>query len=106
MLATVEKRDHIRMAIESNAEYRMSDGREVRTCTVKELSASGMMLSTEMAVGEGAMLNVKITPLHAITPPLNAVVQAIRCSSNDEHYDVACKIVEIIDASNMSDTFP
>ena len=106
MLATVEKRDHIRMAIESEAEYREANGTEIYACTVRELSATGMSLSTDSKVEEGILLNIKITPLRDITPPFNAVVETIRCSSNDERYDIACKIVEIIDDAKIEGSFP
>lgn len=96
MINSGNKRDHHRMSIETEAEYRSANGSGYTNCMVYDLSASGMLLMTADAVNEGAVLNVRITPNHPITPPLDAEIEAIRCSEKEDgRFEVACKIVEV-----------
>jgi len=95
MILDENKRDHYRMSVDSDGEYRSRAAKNYKKCRVRDLSASGMMLLTEEAIKVGDPFFVRIVPSHSITPPLDAEIEAIRCDPADGGYEVACKIIKI-----------
>lgn len=97
MISEENRRDHHRMAIGSPAEYRLASATTFTPCTVKNLSATGMLLITNEKIKDGAQLLVHITPDNPITPPLKADLEAIRCDVGAEGMqETACKILKIL----------
>ena len=96
MISEDNRRDHHRMAIASPAEYRLASATAFIPCTVKNLSATGMLLITKENIKEGEQVEVHITPDNPITPPLKATLEAIRCDAGDEGMqETACKILTL-----------
>jgi hypothetical protein len=97
MIDSDNKRDHHRMTIQAPAEYLTRGSSRSSHCMVGDLSATGMLLMTGEAIAEGSELRVKITPGHSITPPLEAEIETLRCTRNDDgQYEIACRIVTIL----------
>ncbi len=96
MIATDNKRDHHRMAVQAEGKYRRPAEHSFSECTVCDLSATGMLLQVAEAIGTGEILDITIEPKNTITPALHAEAEAVRCEKNEDHYDVACKITKIL----------
>lgn len=95
-----EKRDFQRMAIECVMTYRCLDDERAGKGAVKNLSAKGFLLDIDDEFTEKSELLVKLTPVNAITPPMEAKASVIRSTPIDAtsptKYEVACEIIEIL----------
>ncbi len=93
----LEKRDYPRMILESTARYiEEGDSNSVET-VIKDLSSSGMLLINKTPLAIDSSIEVTITPLIDVTPPLIADVKVLRCDplevkGEDTQYAVACLI--------------
>jgi hypothetical protein len=96
MIATDNKRDHHRMAVQTEGKYRRPSESSFTDCTVSDLSATGMLLQVAEPIGTGEILEITIEPKNKITPALHAEAEVIRCEKIDGHHDVACKITKIL----------
>lgn len=98
MISEENRRDHHRMAIVSPAKYRPqaeSDAAFI-ACTVKNLSATGMLLIAREAHAVGDQLFVVINPDNPITPPLQADLEVLRTdAAEDGELEIACKIIKM-----------
>ena len=91
-----EKRDFQRMTVESSLEYHKDNDSEVHQGTVKNLSATGILFTTDDKLPLGIELSIKLTPINSITPPLSARVKVTRADKHaDGDYYIACEIVKI-----------
>lgn len=95
MIIEENKRDHHRMSVDTDGEYRSKSATRYRKCRIRDLSASGMLLLTDQVIAVGESFFVRIVPGHSITPPLDAEIEAIRCERAETGFEVACRIVEI-----------
>jgi hypothetical protein len=95
MIIGENKRDHHRMSVDTEGEYRMKSSTSYTNCQIRDLSASGMLLLTDQPIAIGKSFFVRIVPSHSITPPLDAEIEAIRCEPGESGFEVACRIVEI-----------
>lgn len=96
MISEDNRRDHHRMAIASPAEYKLQSASSFIPCTVRNLSATGILLITKERISVGDLLVIHITPDNPITPPLTADVEAIRSDvSDDGESETACKIIKM-----------
>ena len=97
MLDYIEKRDYIRMAIDCTARIEFQ-GIEPLEATVKDLSATGLLMQVDTPIPSGSIGNVSLIPGKNITPPLQAEIEIVRCIPSEEDpslYSVACTIKEI-----------
>lgn len=95
-----EKRDFIRMNAEHALQFRTLGTDETQQGICCNLSATGIMFTTENSIPDGAELEVNITPQYSVVTPFDAVVKVIRSQSNSEtdKYTVAGKITAIKDS--------
>lgn len=85
-----DKRDFIRMNIESEVSFSRPGSTE--TCDGKsiDLSATGMRFITKTLVAVGEMLEISVKPGVSITPPLEVTMEVVRVvETEDGQYDVA-----------------
>ena len=92
-----EKRDFIRMNAEHAMEFRKVGSKETQQGICCNLSATGIMFTTEQEIPQGAELEVNITPQYAVVSPFDAVVKVVRTQANEvsSQYTVAGKITSI-----------
>jgi len=92
-----EKRDFIRMNAEHALQFREVGSEQTSEGICRNLSATGILFTTEQAIPDGTELEVNITPRYSVVSPFAAVVKVIRSQSNGEpsRYIVAGKITSI-----------
>jgi hypothetical protein len=78
-----EKRDFIRMNTEHALQFRALGASEMQQGTCCNLSATGIMFTTENAIPDGTELEINITPEYSVVSPFDAVVKVIRSMSSD-----------------------
>ncbi len=91
-----ERRGFIRMAIESQVEWRRPGERHRFEGRTRDLSATGVRFVTEGDVARGEILEVVIHPGAAITPALERRLRVLRVSRDDDSglYEVAGALEE------------
>ncbi len=96
-----EKRDFVRMSLDSALDYQLEGGAEQRQGRVRNLSARGMLFVAGEAMEPGQKLKVVLTPPNPITPPMSASARVLRCDSieaeegDENSWLVACEIEQI-----------
>ena len=95
-----EKRDFIRMNAEHALQYRELGSDETQQGICCNLSATGIMFTTEQEIPDGAELEVNITPQYAVVSPFDAVVKVVRTQMDGapSQYAVAGKFTTIKDS--------
>lgn len=85
-----EKRDFIRMSIESEVSFHRPDSGVTYKGKTIDLSATGMRFLTKSPVHVGELLEISVKPGVSITPPLEVTLEVIRVEeTGDGQYDVA-----------------
>lgn len=94
--AQKEKRDFIRMKIDTplKADIR-AEGIAVKGLC-HELSGGGMLLTTPQSLASGTELEVTICSEHGHTPTLRAKALVVRCEVEGKHHRVGLEILEIL----------
>jgi len=97
MVDSSDKRDFRRMNVEIKARFKVNGGDEFFEGTVADLSATGILLTTQTPLASGDELEVKVKPEMAVVPPLYARVKVLRVDiDNDKTYRAGCKITEML----------
>lgn len=89
-----EKRDFIRMTAEHALQFRELGSDETRQGTCCNLSATGILFTSDQDIPTGTELEVSMTPQYAVVTPLDAVVKVLRTQPNGspQRYAIAGKI--------------
>lgn len=92
-----EKRDFIRMNAEHALQFREVGSDKTQQGVCCNLSATGILFTTEQAIPQGTELEVNITPQYSVVSPFDAVVKVVRTQPNAaaSQYSVAGKITTI-----------
>ncbi|MGV6858942.1 MAG: PilZ domain-containing protein [bacterium] len=104
----IEKRDYPRMILESSARYTEEGATQPIETTIKDLSSSGMLLVNRTPIDIDACIQVTITPLIEVTPPLIADVKVLRCDpleagpGEPPSYAIACLVERFHDRQPQS----
>ena len=107
MIDYSEKRDFRRMALECPAHYRLRGTKRAVSATVKNLSGGGALLVTREPLEAGANLALAILPGKTSALPLSAYVRVLRCQVAEEgQYEVACRIVRMLEEDEAGPDFP
>ncbi|MES9992543.1 MAG: PilZ domain-containing protein [Candidatus Thiodiazotropha sp.] len=97
-----EKRDFYRMVVNGEVRYRIIGEGQVSNGRVKNLSNSGLLMTSDREIPQATKLNLAIIPGQSITPPLLAEASVIRCdSAGSDTYDIACTIDRILAESDI-----
>ena len=97
MVDSSDKRDFRRMSVDIDACFRINGNHEYHKGTVADLSATGILLTTETRLASGDELVVKVKPEKAVVPPLYAKVKVLRVDvENEVRYIAGCKITEML----------
>jgi len=102
-----EKRDFYRMCMECPAHFRIQDTTDITEGTVKNLSATGVLIVAPREISPGTRLRIQIVPAQAITPPLSATASVVRSSPAGEgRFEIACTIERILSVEEVGSDFP
>lgn len=86
-----EKRDFFRMNLECNMEYSVN-GLNKQCGQIKNLSGNGISFLADTELQPGAEIQVIIKPEKSITPPLDVMVEVVRCNNFGDKYEIAGNI--------------
>lgn len=78
-----EKRNFFRMNIECNAEYTINGSGNQKSGKVSDLSGDGISIIADQSVDPGTEVRVLIQPENDVTPPLDVVMEVVRCEAQD-----------------------
>lgn len=89
-----EKRDFMRMQMECAMYYGPEKGEPDRAAELLNLSANGLLFTTDEELVPGARLSVAIQPPAAVTPPLKGIATVCRCEATEggDRYAIACEM--------------
>ena len=97
MVDSSDKRDFRRMNVEIKAIFKINGQDEFFEGTVTDLSATGILLTTDISLSNGDELEVKVKPEKAVVPPLYARAKILRVDQLDGgKYQAGCKITEML----------
>ncbi len=91
-----EKRNFIRMKMDSPVQISMAD--EMLTGTCINLSGGGMLVSLDRTLAPGSLLNVAISSNHGHNPMLKAVTKVSRVSEVGSGFLVGLEIKNLLNA--------
>ena len=92
-----EKRDFIRMFIDAPVDFAIAGTDEWFIGMGQDLSGGGLSFSTKQQLTEGDKVDVKLHPITAVTPPLEAQVTVIRAEQlEDGAFSISTKIEKIL----------
>lgn len=84
-----EKRNFFRMNLDCNAEYVINGSGLSKYGKVTNLSGDGISIIADQSVEPGTEVKICITPENDVTPPLDVVMEVLRC----EQQDAACYLL-------------
>ncbi len=97
----LEKRNFIRMKIETPASVEIDDGKMTYQGVCRDLSGGGMLLELESALPVGTTVNICITSGHGHAPMLNAKAEVARIVAQPGADKSPCllglEIIEVLD---------
>jgi PilZ domain len=92
-----EKRDFIRMNAEHELQFREVGSTETQRGICCNLSATGILFTTDQKIPDGTELEVNITPQYSVVSPFDAKVKVVRSRPNgaESQYIVAGEITSM-----------
>ena len=91
-----EKRDFIRMSADHDLQFREAGSDTTHSGICKNLSATGILFSSDTAFPPGTRLEVNISPRYSVVAPFDAEVEVLRADPDDSgKFDIASKIINI-----------
>lgn len=94
-LAYTEKRDHYRMTVEHELQFRPESSPEFYVGYCQNLSTGGISFRSDEFIATGTRLEISLTPAKTLVPPLQATVEVLRAVPDAGAYRIAGKIKEI-----------
>ena len=92
-----EKRGFIRIKTDSKIEYRMMGSGETHYGECINLSAGGVLFTSQHDVAPGTLMEISIKPEHAMVSPLDATIKVVRSQSTEKGgYAIAGQIKDLI----------
>jgi len=85
-----EKRNFIRMKIETPAQVELQDGDKRLSGICRDLSGGGMLVELESALPVGAEVKVQIASAHGHAPMLEAITEVARVVAQPGEEEVPC----------------
>ena len=89
-----EKRDYIRVSVESELYYKSDYDDEEQLGQLQNLSGRGMMFIASHPISKESIIDIRIDPVTKITPSLNAKVRVVRVMKqrHDDGYEIGAVI--------------
>ena len=96
MLEYDEKRDFIRMSVNCEINYKLTDSDQTYQGRCTSLSGAGLAFVSEQHFELGKSMEVNVIPENAITPPMTAYVEIVRSIKLDsDQYEIGAQIKSI-----------
>ena len=90
-----EKRNFFRMNLDCSAEYTINGSGDKKCGVVSDLSGDGISIITDQEVQPGTEVRISIKPENDVTPPLDVVMEVVRCEPKDtENFLLAGNITQ------------
>ena len=91
-----EKRDFIRMKVDTQIILAVDDGKLKVEGLCKDLSGTGMLIEVDQEVNKGTMCSTTLPSNNEAFPALDARVKVLRCIQVSENkYQLGAEILEI-----------
>ena len=92
-----ERRAALRVHVTCKLDYSEQGSNHVNNGTLNNLSTSGVAFQTKEHIALGAMLDIRLDPGNALTPPLDATIEILRVDTSEDLrvYNVAGRITQI-----------
>ena len=90
-----EKRDFLRMPIDCSLSYTVAEDDRQYRGKVINLSSKGILFTSKQKLETGTTVNLLLTPSQTDTPPMHALAEVARVTSNRVQYEVACAIRKV-----------
>lgn len=89
-----EKRDFVRVSVESELYYKTDYDDEEQLGQLKNLSGRGMMFIASHPISKESIIDVRIDPVTQITPSLNVQVRVVRVTKqrHGDGYEIGAVI--------------
>ncbi|PPC91391.1 MAG: pilus assembly protein PilZ [Methylobacter sp.] len=95
MLEYDEKRNYIRMEVDCDITYKYAGAELTNFGRCTSISGAGVSFVAEQAIEPGTAMEIHIVPKNSITPPMTAYIEVVRCTPQDNYFDVAATIKSI-----------
>jgi len=94
-----EKRNFIRMKIDTPADIELVDGSKIEKGVCRDLSGSGMLVGLHSTFAIGTELRIRIAAHHSHAPMLEADTKVIRVLEGDDTHKhlIGLEIITVID---------
>ncbi len=90
-----EKRNFFRMNLECNAEYTINGSGQLKSGKISDLSGDGISIIADQLVEPGTEVRISIQPENDVTPPLEVIMEVLRCEEQDaDNYLLAGNITK------------
>jgi c-di-GMP-binding flagellar brake protein YcgR len=96
MLEYDEKRNYIRMEVDCDITYKIADSETLYQGRCTSISGAGVSFIADQFLTPGKAMEINVIPKNAITPPMTAFIEVIRCTKQDNNnYEIAATIQSI-----------
>ena len=96
MLEYDEKRNFIRMSVNCEINYKLTDSEQSYQGRCTSLSGAGLAFISEREFEQGKSMEVNVIPENTITPPMTAYVEIVRSIKLDSgQYEIGAQIKSI-----------
>ena len=94
-----EKRDFVRVAVDSKIAYGIVDDDSAHEGKLKNLSGRGMMFIADTELEKDTLVDVRVEPENELTPPLRARVKVVRVlkQRHGDGYEIGAVIQSMLD---------
>ena len=89
-----EKRNFFRMNLDCDMQYTVNGSGQDLCGNVRNLSGDGISFYAGEQVEPGSEVSVRITPENNMTPPLQVIVEVLRCQLEGGRYVVSGNITK------------
>lgn len=96
MLGYDEKRDFIRMNVDCDLTYCFAESDQENHGRCTSLSGAGISFVASQSIALGKSLKINVIPKNALTPPMTAFIEVVRCNGLEGgEYEIAGSIKSI-----------
>ncbi len=96
MLEYDEKRNFIRMSVNCEINYKLTDSDQTYQGRCTSLSGAGLAFIADREFEQGKSMEVNVIPENSITPPMTAYVEIVRSIKLDSgQYEIGAQIKSI-----------
>ena len=96
MIEYDEKRNFMRMTMNCDISFKLAESDQQHQGHCTTLSHTGISFIADHSLETGKSLEINVSPENAITPPMTAFIEIVRCSKRQEgDFEIAGNIKSI-----------